>query len=148
MFAPKNILVPTDFSEHADKALKEAVAIAEQYKSKIFLLHVYDEGLQQCAVDYCLPFEQVASLENAAIKTSKERLDEEVKAIASGGKVQIAYDIQKGLPVETILQEQKDLGIDLIVMGSHGRTGLLKSLIGSVAERVVRNAGCEVLVVR
>ncbi len=148
MFEPKNILVPTDFSEHADKALKEAVAIAEQYKSKIFLLHVYDEGLHQCAVDYCLPFEQVASLENAAIKTSKDRLDEEVKAIASGGKVQIAYDIKKGLPVETILQEQKVLGIDLIVMGSHGRTGLLKSLIGSVAERVVRNAGCEVLVVR
>ncbi len=62
MFAPKNILVPTDFSQYSDKAFKEAVILAEKFKSKIYLLHVYDEGIQQCVVDYCLPVEQVMYL--------------------------------------------------------------------------------------
>ncbi|MBK7550265.1 MAG: universal stress protein [Syntrophaceae bacterium] len=54
MFTPKSILVPTDFSEHSDRAVRQAVDIAEQHNSKIYLLHVVDR-LQQCAIDYCIP---------------------------------------------------------------------------------------------
>ena len=54
MFAPKKILVPTDFSVYADNALKQAIDIAKQNKAKIYLFHVIDDGFQQCAVDYCI----------------------------------------------------------------------------------------------
>ena len=54
MFAPKKILVPTDFSVYADNALKQAIDIAKQNKAKIYLFHAIDDGFQQCAVDYCL----------------------------------------------------------------------------------------------
>ena len=54
MFSPKNILVPTDFSEASDRALNQALDIAEQFHSRIYLLHVITESLQRCGEDYCL----------------------------------------------------------------------------------------------
>jgi len=148
MFAPKNILVPTDFSKFSDEALKEAADIAVQFKSKIYLLHVYNEGISQCVADYCLPDETVALIENDAFQTAKERMEKEVKAIEDDKKVDIVFDIIKGFPYETILNEQKRQGIDLVVIASHGRTGMLHNLIGSVAEKVVRSATCPVLLIK
>ncbi len=148
MFAPKNILVPTDFSEYSDEALREAADIAQKFDSKIYLLHVYDEGLHQCVADYCLSAEIMGQIESEAMKTSRERMDKEVQALAKEKKVDIVFDIKKGFPYETILQEQQEKGVDLIVIASHGMTGLLKQLIGSVAEKVLRSAKCPVLLVK
>ncbi len=148
MFAPKSILVPTDFSEFADEALKDAVEIAKKFNSKIYLLHVFDEGMHQCVADYCLSGEVVAQLESEAMKTSRERMEKEVQAIAKEKQIEIVFDIKKGFPYETILNEQQEKGIDLIVIASHGKTGLLKQLIGSVAEKVIRSAKSPVLLVK
>jgi nucleotide-binding universal stress UspA family protein len=149
MFEPKNILVPTDFSAYADRALKIAVDIAKKYKSKIYLLHVITEVLYECGVDYCLSDAQLLEIEQVGMKTSTAKLQEEVKKItASSEGLDIIFDIKRGHPYETILTEQEDKKIDLIVIASHGRTGLMKHLIGSVAEKVLRGARCHVLLVK
>jgi len=149
MFEPKNILVPTDFSAYADRALKIAVDIAKKYKSKIYLLHVITEVLYECGVDYCLSDAQLLEIEQVGMKTSTAKLQEEVKKItASSEGLDIIFDIKRGHPYETILTEQEDKKIDLIVIASHGRTELMKHLIGSVAEKVLRGARCHVLLVK
>jgi universal stress protein A len=148
MFEPKNILVPTDFSEHSDKALREALDIAEKYNSKVFLLHVIDKNIQQCAADYCLPQEAVDQLERESFTKSMEMLHQEVEKVGTRPAVVIDYDLQRGVPYDVILQEQESKGIDLIVIASHGRDGLLGHLMGSVADRVAERAKSEVLIVK
>lgn len=146
MFAPKSILVPTDFSGYSDKALKEAVDIAVQNKSKIYLLHVIDE-IAQCSVDYCLDTAVVMQLEDQSRKFAEEKLQKEVAAIGASKDIEIVFDIRKGDAAEVIVAEQKDKGIDLIVIASHGKKGILTRL-GSVSERVLREAKGPVMLVK
>ncbi|HNS55951.1 MAG TPA: universal stress protein [Smithellaceae bacterium] len=146
MFAPKSILVPTDFSGYSDKALKEAVDIAVQNKSKIYLLHVIDE-IAQCSVDYCLDTAVVMQLEDQSRKFAEEKLQKEVAAIGASKDIEIVFDIKKGDAAEVIVAEQKDKGIDLIVIASHGKKGILTRL-GSVSERVLREAKGPVMLVK
>jgi nucleotide-binding universal stress UspA family protein len=148
MFAPKNILVPTDFSKYSDTALKKAIDIATQHDTKIYLLHVIDEQIHQCAVDYCLSYEVVKQLEKESLKASKDKLKKEADAIVKAKKIKVVFDVKNGVPSEVILSEQKAKKIDLIVIASHGKTGLLKQLMGSVADKVVKGAKCPVIVVK
>ncbi len=148
MFAPKHILVPTDFSKYSDMALKTALDIAKQYNSKIYLLHVIDRQVQECAVDYCLNYEVVQMLKKESLKTSKDNLKKEADAIAKGKNIKVAFDVKTGNPAEVILSEQKTKKIDLIVIASHGKTGMLKQFMGSVADKVVKGAKCPVTVVK
>ena len=147
MFSPKNILVPTDFSEHSDKALQQAIDIAKQFKSKIYLLHVIGIIIQ-CTVDYCLPPQTVDQVENESVSSAKKMITEQLAKFPDSKSIEIIADIRKGTPYEEILRDQQDKKIDLIVIASHGKTGLLSHLIGSVAEKVVRNVKCPVLLVR
>jgi universal stress protein A len=144
MFAPKNILVPTDFSNYSDKAIKKAVEIASQHKSKIYVLHVVDE-IMQCAVDYCLDVSVVKQVEKQSLKFAQEKLRKMVKALPKG--IQVAVDIKMGDTYETILKEQQRKRIDLIVIASRGRKGLIHHL-GSIADKVMRGAKCPVLLVK
>jgi nucleotide-binding universal stress UspA family protein len=148
MFAPKNILVPIDFSKFADAALKKAVEIATQYDSKIYLLHVIDKQIQQCAVDYCIDYAVVKQLENDSIKASRDKLKKDAEAIIKTKKIKVIFDIKNGVPSEVILSEQKAKNIDLVVIASHGKTGLLKQLMGSVVDKVVKGSKCTVIVVK
>jgi len=150
MFEPKNILVPTDFSKYSDAALEKAVDIAAMYGSNVYLLHVLgmSEQVQQCAVDYCLSNELVKRLEKEAVKAAKEKLQKEAGAIMKLKKNKVVFDIKKGTPAETILHEEKAKKVDLIVIASHGQTGILKHFLGSVAEKVVKGAKCPVIVVK
>ena len=148
MFTPKNILVPTDFSKFADAALKKAVDIATQFDTRIYLLHVIDEQIQQCAVDYCLSNELVKQLEKESLKASRDKLQKEAEAIIKAKKVKVIFDVKNGVPSEVILSEQKAKKIDLIVIASHGKTGILKQLMGSVAGKVVKGSKCPVMVVK
>ena len=148
MFKPKNILVPTDFSEHSDKALRQALDIAEKFNSKVFLLHVVDKGIQQCVADYCLPKETFEQLERESVSKSRELMEHEVSMVAGRPAVEIDFDVQKGVPYDVILQEQQDKDIDLIVIASHGKSGLMGHRMGNVADRVAERATSEVLIVR
>jgi nucleotide-binding universal stress UspA family protein len=147
MFAPKAILVPTDFSEYSDRAIKQAVDIAEQNNAKIYLLHVVDR-LQQCAIDYCIPVETMMKVQSDSEKEASRKMQDEAKKITQAKKIDVTFDVKSGVPFEEILKEQQERKADLIVIASHGRTGIIKSLIGSVADKVMREAKCPVLLVR
>jgi universal stress protein A len=148
MFEPKRILVPTDFSEHSDKALNEAIDIAGKYNSKIYLLHVIDKQVQQCAVDYCLSEADVEKLEADSVNWSSDMLKKEASKLNKADAVEIEFDIKKGDPYHEIIKEEKDKDIDLVVMSSFGRTGLKKFMLGSVADKVIRNSTSQVLMVK
>jgi len=147
MFTPKTILVPTDFSEFSDRAVRQAADIAEQNNAKIYLLHVVDK-LEQCAIDYCIPLETMMKVQSDSEKEATRKMQEEANRILQSKKIDVAFDVKSGVPFEEILKAQQERKADLIVIASHGRTGILKSLIGSVAERVMREAKCPVLLVR
>ena len=149
MFAPKKILVPTDFSVYADNALKQAIDVAKQNKAKIYLFHVIDDGFQQCAVDYCLNEGDVQKILKDSIKNAKEKLQQEAKKVTdNNSSIDIVYDTRRGIPYEEILKEQEEKGIDLIVIASHGKTGILKNLLGGVVDKVIKRAKCQVLLVK
>ena len=148
MFEPKKILVPTDFSKYSDRAVQEAVDIASKYNADVVLLHVIDDNIRQCAADYCLSNEVVKQFEDESMKTSKDKLQKSVKIASESKKVDISLEIKRGVPSEVILDEQLKKGIDLIVIASHGKTGILRHLIGSVTDKVIRAAKCPVLVIR
>jgi universal stress protein A len=149
MFAPKKILVPTDFSVYADNALKQAIDLAKQYKSKIYLLHVIDDNFHKCAVDYCLEETLMQEILKDSIKRVTEKLQQEViKVMDNFSGVQIVCDVKRGIPYEAILKEQEDKGIDLIVISSHGKTGILKNFLGGVVDKVIKRARCQVLLIR
>lgn len=152
MFKLKRILVPTDFSEHSDSAVEKAVELAAQHNAKVTLLHVIEENIRQCAidyyVDYCLSDDFVTQFEDEVVKAATDRLQKQVRALMDAKKADISFEIRKGLPAEIILDEQARTGFDLIVIGSHGRTGSANYPLGSVADKVVRTAKCPVLVDR
>jgi len=148
LFQPKKVLVPTDFSKASDAALDKAVDLARTYGSKIYLLHVIDDEVQQCAIDYCLDNETVSEVFKGSIKHSKKRLSQIIEAIGDSNGIEMSQDIKTGNPVEEILKFQKKNGIDLIVMSPHGRRGFMKSLLGGVADKVVQMAGCPVLLTK
>jgi universal stress protein A len=148
MFSPKKILVPTDFSQYSDKALQIAVDIASHYNAKIILLHVIDENIRQCAADYCVSNEAIDQLKNESMKTSTDKLNKTINSLKGSTKVDISFEVKNGVPAEVLLDEQKNNKFDLIVIASHGKTGILSHLIGSVTDKVVRAAKCPVMVIR
>lgn len=147
MFAPKSILVPTDFSEFSDNALEKAYDIAKQYKAKVYLLHVIGV-VRTCAVDYCFDQQTIDELDRKAAESSRDMMQKQIEKVVKSKDVEITAHLTKGTPYEEILKEQEARDIDLIVIASHGRTGILGHLLGSVAEKVVRGAKCPVVLVK
>jgi universal stress protein A len=147
MFSPKKILVPTDFSEFSDNAIADAVDIARQHKSTIHLLHVLSV-VQQCLHDYCLAADALEDVRRKSFESAREMIQKQVEKVGKTDGVEIITDIREGAPIyEEILKEQKDINVDLIVIASHGKTGLLHHL-GSVVDKVTRGATCPVYLVR
>jgi nucleotide-binding universal stress UspA family protein len=145
MFSPKHILVPSDFSAYSDQALSLARDIALQFHSKIHLLHVVDEKIQQCAVDYCLDISTVERFRREARDISEKKLREELERIGRDG-IEVMIEVREGPPHEEIAKMQHEKGIDLVVIGSRGRSGI-RGHVGSVTEKVMRLAGCPVMLV-
>lgn len=147
MKAPQQILVPTDFSTYAGKALQEGLFLAKQFNARLHLLHVV-EDIQQCAADYCLTQEFVQQYRSSGIENSQQKLKGELEKYPESKEVQVTTNVRVGRPEDEILKEEKEKNIDLIVIASHGKTGFLQYLMGSVAERVARGAKCEVMLVK
>ena len=147
MKAPERILVPTDFSTFADRAIEQAAALARQFHSELYLLHVVQD-IQQCVADYCLTEEVVLQYRTQSIDGSKAKLQEEIEKHAGGKDLKVVADVRIGTPYEEILKEEQEKKIDLIVIATHGKTGLLHNLMGSVAERVSRGAKSPVMLVK
>ena len=148
MLKPTKILVPTDFSEYSDKALRQALDIATQYKAKVFVLHVVHEQITQCVYDYCLSADEVQRAESQLMGGAKQNLEKQLARFPRSKEVELATAIRKGIPAEEILKEEEEKGIDLIVIASLGQTGLAKYLIGSIARNVLKGAKCPVLLTK
>jgi nucleotide-binding universal stress UspA family protein len=148
MFEPKNILVPTDFSEDSDRAFFTALEIAGKGRSRIFLLHVISRTVQMCISDYCIDQSIADRILSEGIVYSNEKLRETIARFPDSRTVKVIPDLRKGQPHEEILKEASERKVDLIVIASHGKTGLKKYFIGSVAERVMKEARCAVLLIR
>jgi len=147
MAAIKKILVPTDFSKFSDNALKQAIEMAKQNKGKIYLFHV-SPNIRLYAGDYWFDPAIVMDLEQKSMQYAQDMMQKQIRKVVKSSDVGIVYDVRKGNPYQEILKEEKDKKIDLIVIATHGQTGLKDYLLGSVADKVSRNAKCSVFLVR
>jgi nucleotide-binding universal stress UspA family protein len=144
-FHIRKILAPTDFSEHSRKALAYAKAFARKFGAEIVLLHVV-EPLPYTA-DYGYGVVTLQQPDEIVMTGAKGRL--KAWGRAKGGAEAFAEPIlRSGTPHHEIVVCARETDADLIIIGTHGHSGLDHLLLGSVAERVVRNAPCPVLVVR
>ena len=139
----KKILIPTDGSEHSLRAAEYGISIAKMVGAQILVVFVVDDVV----------LDQIAKI------TEREAAERELKedgkgyvnyvlGLAEKEGVNASSLIAEGRPFERIVHIAKDLNVDLIVMGTYGRRGAERILIGSVAERVIEYASCPVLVVK
>ena len=148
MLKPTKILVPTDFSEYSDKALQQGIDIARQYNAKVYLFHVIPGEFQNTFVDYAIPIEAIESIEMQQKENATKHMKDQLAKFPKAKDAEVFMEIGRGVPYDEILREEREKGIDLIVIASLGRTGLAKYLIGSVARNVLRNAVCPVLLTK
>jgi nucleotide-binding universal stress UspA family protein len=135
----QKILHPTDFSEHASHAFKLACSLARDAGAKLILLHVH-------YVPMVTPAEVPPPYQP---EESPEVLWERLRAIQpENPEVAVEYHMRVGDVADEIISQAQVTQSDLIVMGTHGRTGLSRLLMGSVAEKVLRRAPCPVLTVK
>ena len=139
----ETILVPTDFSGPSKEAVQYASALAKDFGARLCLVFVYE------------PLMIVDGLEAYAVVRSNEQMLKQVRRrLATFARdeieemIPVQREVRIGKPHREIVAEAKEAGADLIVIATHGYTGLKHAFIGSTAERVVRHASCPVLVVR
>ena len=140
----QHILVPTDFSEYADSALDYAIELAKVLQARLIVLYVFH--LSSLTLGEAPPAVLDDTL--AAMETNAQHQVQMALARVQEAGLQGDSMIVEGIPFQVIIETAESQDIDLIVMGTHGRTGLTHALMGSVAEKVVRLAPCPVLVTR
>ena len=138
----KTVLVPTDFSEHSEKAIQYGAELAAKFGAALHLMHTVDTTPVLYGEGGAFPFESAEEIVAVAAK----QLDQ--IEIESLGKEQVVRRACQGTPFVEIVRYAKENNVDLIVLGTHGRGAIAHMLLGSVAEKVVRKAPCPVLVVR
>jgi universal stress protein A len=148
MFKPQKILVPTDFSEDSEAAFLTALNIAAKYRSSIYLLHVISSSAHLNMADYCLDANNMNRILNESSVSSNEKLQAIIDKSQQSGDIKVVPTVRRGHPCEEILKEASERKIDLIVIASHGKTGLQKYFIGSVTERVMKDVNCPVLLIQ
>lgn len=143
----RRILWPTDFSDASREAAKHAFLLADRFGAELHALHVVEE----LGPSLFESVRRMASYPEDFMERVREEADRELAAALpsnqAGGKT-VVRAIRDGAPAIQILDYAREADIDLIVIGTHGRTGLSHFLIGSVAERVIRHAECPVLSIR
>jgi universal stress protein A len=140
----ESILVPTDFSFHASRAFDWAIDLAQRFDAQIVLVHIHQLPWLGVGIGVTLPLEYFGDLRAQA----KERLGQWAERARALG-IQVAIlELESGDPAHAICEIAEQQQVDLIVMGTHGWTGLERLLLGSVAERTVRRAPCSVLTLR
>lgn len=141
----RQILVPTDFSENACKALRYAFAFAKQFGSRLTVLHVVEPVTYPVGTDYFVA--EVQNLGATLQAESQKRLTtfmaEQVEPVTSADAL-----LRIGTAWQEITAVAKERDVDLIILATHGFTGLKHVLLGSTAEKVVRHAPCPVMTVR
>ena len=136
MISVRTILYPTDFSDRSQVAFDVACALAQANGAKLVVLHVNDSAL-------------ALSTDEAEVRKLEQNLNERLHALRpADAAIAVDHRLVEGNPPLVILSEAEEQSADLIVMGTHGHTGLVRALMGSVAEEVVRRANCPVVTVK
>jgi len=136
MIRIRKILYPTDFSSHSNQAYFHAVALAESHGANLSILFVHSPSFRS----------RDASGKGVADRDYWREQLEQIRPVDA--RIPVRHILLEGDPASQIVQYAEEAGIDLIVMGTHGRSGLERLLMGSVAEKVLRDAPCSVLVVK
>lgn len=138
----KRILVPVDFSECSNKAVRYAEAMAQQFSAELILLHVVEEYLptsELVLVDTTAMLQELRDTAKRDLNTLCDQCEPRIDS---------KTELRSGTPYNEIVRAAGQLDVDLIIMSTHGRTGFVHTFMGSTTERVVRHARCPVLVVR
>lgn len=143
MTLPRSLLVPTDFSPGSERALGYAVELARSFEAEIVVMHAYELPIVGFPDGAIVATPDVATHLSESARIGLER----AVAPHNDAGVAIRTALEQGPSWRTIVDMAKELDVDMIVMGTHGRHGLPRALLGSVAEKVVRTAKCPVLTV-
>jgi len=146
MLTIRSILAPTDISEHSHASLRYAVGLAERFEATLHLLHVLPDLIPtgpDVMLTPALPPEYYTETEAVSRSALKTALDPSWGTVSA-----LETSVRWGEPVEGIIGYAREHAIDLIVIATHGRHGLSHVLLGSAAERIVREAPCPVLTIR
>ncbi len=149
MLTLKRILLPVDGSACSRNATSYALSLAQQTGAQVFAIHVsrprwvqpVEEGSLETSADVVLKLQEEAAADT-------ERLLGEVAEAAKQAGITLETCEMSGNPPRSIVQFAKQVAADLVVMGTHGRSGIARAVLGSVTEDVIRHAPCPVLVVR
>lgn len=141
------ILVPLDFSAHSELALQYAKALAMRFRASVELLHVVEDPITTVALGSETVIPDLPELRQELMTVAERRLAEYHDA-GTHPLLPIRTTVRMGRTARTITDYAKEAGSDLIVMGTHGRTGVVHLFTGSVAEHVLRHAPCPVLTLR
>jgi nucleotide-binding universal stress UspA family protein len=134
MIRVQKILYATDFSSYSNQAYFHAVALAESHGASLTVVYVWTPGTDPGAGN------------GAAERRYWQNQLEQIRPV--NPRIAVNHVLLEGDPATEIVKYTRDAGIDLVVMGTHGRTGVERLLMGSVAEKVMREASCSVLVVK
>ena len=140
----QKILCPVDFSEFTDEILEYTLDITKKYNAELHLIHIIPN------LNYFTPYESFFTPENLIVveKNMEAEVNKDFDAIMKKIGIPAKKVIRTGAAFVEIINYARSESMDLIIIGTHGRTGLEHILIGSVAERVIRKAPCPVLTVR
>lgn len=145
----RTILVPVDFSEHSRRALDYALRLAAELGSKVHVLHVVPEPWEYLPLEQGIWGEEAKehSVTGKLVYEARRALDQLVANLPEENREKLESAVTTGTPYRVVLEATKSGQYDLVVMGTHGRTGLEHAMLGSVAERIVAHAGCPVLTI-
>ena len=144
MIQIKKILTPTDFSPQSKEALRYAVELAKVHEAEILLAHVMEPPI------YPTMFEGAAVAVPPLDESFRKQLEEHLESVRQEevGDIPSKISVREGSPCTELSELAQEEDVDLIVIATHGYTGLKHMLLGSTAEKMVRNAPCPVLTVR
>ena len=146
----QRILVGVDFSPESDAAIRTAIGFARAFDAAITLLHVHELPTMMNGI---VPGADSDTDAHEMRDAAQAQLDELVSRLRASdprtleGGMTVATEVAGGVPADVILERARSGNFDLVVVGTHGRTGLQRLLVGSVAEAVIRGAPCPVLTV-
>ncbi len=143
----KRIIVPIDLSDCSRIALEYAAATARAHKSKLTILHVFEESFVKPYVNAANSEEEANEIIKEIERVNESKYDEFLKTVDLRG-VEYEKLLKKGIPESDIVETAMEQQANLIVMGTHGRSGIKHILIGSTAEEVVRNVHCDIIIVK
>jgi nucleotide-binding universal stress UspA family protein len=135
-------------SDHSDQAIRQAFDIAKIYNAEVFVLHVINDPVQLCTVDYCISEELFVRLQAEMLESARSGIWRQLAKFQSMGVASVTAEVKVGVPHDVILKQAEERKVDLIVISSHGSTSLSKYLMGGVARHVLMEAKCNVLLVK